>query len=281
MKPARAAWITGAVIFGLIALLVTAGIGDSAEGGNRIGQMISAIAILGAPQAVAAAVVAGRVASVARGRDLAERLLELATTGGHGMSDDWGRAMRAELAIIDSPRERRRFAIGCLLTPLRVGTGRGLWLIALGTGAALSLATFAISRVTLAGGRGGIMEFTLLGPILVLFIVAFVATLATRSFRTGVVLGGIAMLAALIGVLGVATAEAGWWYEVAGVYIMDGDSPKVALDRLGAMFDPVSPVFVLFHLLIWVPWPVLGAAAASLSVHRLEDQARPAATADV
>jgi len=47
--------------------------------------------------------------------------------------------------------------------------------------------------------------------------------------------------------------------------VMDGDAPRggVALTTTDAIRDPVAPFFLLAFLLIWTPWPVLGAAAGS------------------
>ena len=46
-------------------------------------------------------------------RDLAVRYLELVARLLPGTRADWGRAMRAELDVIDNPAKRRRFALGC------------------------------------------------------------------------------------------------------------------------------------------------------------------------
>ena len=76
-------------------------------------------------------------------------------------------------------------------------------------------------------------------------------------------IGWVALLAGLFGMLAVSMVEASHWHDVAGVYLIDGDAPKVATDRLDAVLDPASPQFVVLHLLFWIPWPVLGAAAGS------------------
>jgi hypothetical protein len=88
--------------------------------------------------------------------------------------------------------------------------------------------------------------------------------LTTRSFRTGLVVGWIALQAGLIGVLGASIVEAAYWYDVAGVYLLDGDNPKEGLDRFRAVLDPVAPTFVFFHVSSWARWAVLGAAAGSM-----------------
>jgi hypothetical protein len=240
--------------------------------------MVLSTTFLGLPVASAAAVLVFRLASVPAGRDLAERLLYLATTG-RDEWDEWEQAMRAELASIDDPRERRRFAVGCLVTTVRV-EARGRWPIVIGTGVVLAIGTLVTSRVLLGGQRTGIMIFTLYPPAVALFVVSLVTARRARSFRAGLVVGALASFAAILGVFAVALLEAGQWQEAAGVYIMDGDAPKVAIDTTGAMLDVVSPNFLLFHLLMWAAWPVLGAAGGATRRTTIENP-RPAASAGV
>ena len=98
----------------------------------------------------------------------------------------------------------------------------------------------------------------------------FFTALTTRSFRTGLVSGVLALVAGLVGMLSVAMAEAAHWHDVAGVYLMDGDYPTGGLDRLDAVLNPLSLFFVTVYLLVWAPWPVLGAAAGSWSRRRTQ-----------
>jgi hypothetical protein len=278
MNPRRVAWVTGFGIIVVVGLFVTAGTDATPEGSNRFLEILAATAFLGGPLALAGAFMAYRLASAARGLDFAERVLALATVDGHERREVWARAMRAELASIEDSRDRRRYALGCFMTTLRLGMGWVPWAIAIGIGVALALGTFVTSRVSLAGARTGIIGFTLPGPILILFGVAFIRVRAARSFRSGLIIGGLALITGLIGVLAVAMLEAARWYEIAGVFVMDGDAPKGGLERLEAIRDPISWPFLIFHLLIWVPWPVLGAAAAALQRHRPATEARSAAT---
>jgi hypothetical protein len=274
MNPSRAASITAAVVWGIVALVLWSATADAPVGhDDRIQQLVAVAGLLGTPLAIAGAVLAYGFARAARGRDLPERILGLATAGLRAPRDAWGAAMRAELANIDDPRERRRFAVGCIVTAFRIGPGRGPWLIALGVGVVFAIGTFAASRATLAGGRGGIIGLTITWPPLVLFAVALLTALARRSFRTGLVSGILAMLAGLVGMLVVAMAEAAHWYDVAGVFLMDGDRPKGGLDRLDAVLNPASVFFAIVYVLVWTPWPVLGAAVGSWNRRRGEDAA--------
>jgi hypothetical protein len=174
--------------------------------------------------------------------------------------------MCSELASIDDPRDRRRFAIGCAAAALRTGPGRGQWLVAIGVGILFAVGTFAASRGSLGGEREGIMGFTLLWPELALLAVAFGSAMVTRSFRAGLVTGALALLAGIVAMLAVSMAEAAHWHDVARVFLMDGDAPSGGrLERIDAVLDPVRPTFVVLHVLIWAPWPVLGAAAGAWS----------------
>jgi hypothetical protein len=235
----------------------------AAPSGGQLGVFLAAAVVLGGPLAIATAFLLERAAMRRRGRDLAEQVLAVTTSGLRDGPHEWGAAMRAELACIDDPGERRRFATGCAVTALRIGAGRMTWWVAIGTGVLFATGTYAASRTSLAGGEGGIMGYTLLAPIPVLFATGFIAARAARSFRTGLVTGSVALLVGLIGMLGMAVIEAAHWYDVAGVYLMDGDAPGRGGDRLGAVLDPVSPSYVLLHLQLWGAWPVLGAALGS------------------
>jgi hypothetical protein len=66
---------------------------------------------------------------------------------------------------------------------------------------------------------------------------------------------------------------------MAGVYVMDGDPPRLPINRMGAVLNAISPFFMIFHLLMWIPWPVLGAGAGSWSTRRREDRVTSAAIA--
>ena len=165
MTPRRAVAITAVIVWSLVALVLWFITADSSTGADgRIQQVVAAASLLGTPLAIAGAVIVQGFATAAHGRNLSERLLALGTAGLREPRVEWGAAMRAELASIDDPRERRQFAIGCTVTALRVGAGRGPWLIAVGTGILFAVGTLAASRATLGGGRVGIIGFTLPWP---------------------------------------------------------------------------------------------------------------------
>lgn len=73
-------------------------------------ELIAAFVTTGTTFALAAAVLAWWIARHAVGRDGAEQVLALETTNLNGSQNHWGAAMRAELASIDDPAQRGRFA---------------------------------------------------------------------------------------------------------------------------------------------------------------------------
>jgi hypothetical protein len=262
MTPARTAWAAAAGIMAAVAILLWAAMNRYPVGDDRLQQLVATTLLLGTPLALAGAVLARRLARSARGRDVPERLVGVATAGLRGPREEWGTAMRAELASVEDPHERRRFAIGCAVAALKAGIGPAPWLVAVGVGVVFAVGTLVASRISLAGDRAGILGYLFPGPMLALFAVTVATAFISRSFRTGLVTGVLALLSGLIGVLAMTMAEAARWYAVAGVYVLDGDAPKsgLALTRLDAILDPLAPQFLIAFLLFWTPWPVLGAA---------------------
>lgn len=258
----RRAWLAGAIP--LIALLVifTMAVPSEPDEAHPLIQALVPTAILGIPLAAAAMTVARRFELAATGADWPARLLSVATTGLDGAGEEWGRAMRSELASIEGPQERRSFAIGCTLTSIRRSVDRRAWSAA---GLAAIILTFGVlvfSRVSFAAGQTGTMSFTLLAPVVVLSVTGFVAG-SRRSFRHGLLTGALALVLSLIGVLAVQVVEAGYWYDNAGIFIVDGDAPLQPIERITALLDPLTPSFILLFLAWWAPWPVLGAALAT------------------
>jgi hypothetical protein len=59
--------------------------------------------------------------------------------------------------------------------------------------------------------------------------------------------------------------EAVAWLEAYGVFVLDGDVPRRAIDVVDAILDPFTTGPVVLHLLLWAPYPVLGAAIGAAS----------------
>ncbi|MQA85751.1 MAG: hypothetical protein GEV03_14300 [Streptosporangiales bacterium] len=269
---AGAAVVTAAVTLALWVWLGWAMAGDDP---STVAGAASAVVFVGLPFAAAAAAVAWHVARAAHGPDVPARLLALTTAGRHGRREEWGAAMRAELASIPDARERRGFALGCALTALRTGWGRAPWLVATVCFVGFAAITFAESRIMLAGDQVGILAGALMSVPL-FFAIALVAARAVRSFRAGLESGVLALLAAVAGVLVVAAPEAITWYHEAGVWIIDGDFPKGGIAGPGeAVRDALGGV-TFFYLLFNAPWPVIGAALGAWRRRRPEADAPPA-----
>ncbi len=228
--------------------------------GFDLAQTLVVALLPGIPLAFAVALVAYRFVNAAGDGDVATRMINATTSGLPASRQEWGAAMRAEVASIDDPRSRRVFAMGCVATSVRFSLTKEAWSAAVAAVAAVAALTLAASRVSLAGGRSGIMLATLYPPALVLFGTGLFTARLHRSFRSGLIGGALALVFSLTGMLAVAMMEGVHWQAVAGVFIMDGDPPRYGgIDPLRAALDPLSPFFMIIHLLVWVPCPILGA----------------------
>ncbi|HJY25885.1 MAG TPA: hypothetical protein VJ649_09475, partial [Actinomycetes bacterium] len=184
-------------------------------------------------------------------------------TGGRTSSDrgqvDWGAALRAELASITVPRERRRFALGAAVALLgRPHRLRSL-LLAAGVAVAFGAGVLGVSRAGL--GDDGLGSVTMLLPPVMLFSIGYLCARSTRSLRFGLETGVVAALTTLVAVAVVYGVEAAHWYDIApDVSVLDGEHVDFDSTR-AAVLDAVHPIILLVHLVFWSPWPVLGAWA--------------------
>ncbi|MEV0801672.1 hypothetical protein AB0I34_28520 [Kribbella sp. NPDC050281] len=226
--------------------------------------------VLLTPWVLAAAAIAYHSARAATGQNLPARLASWSTAGRRGARADWGAAMRAELASIDDPRERRRFALGCAWAAVRTGWGRGPLLVGAASAVLVALLTFIASRLMLAGDRTGLLAAVLVGaPQLLFGGVALTAARRARSFRTGLEYGAAVLLASLLAILTVAIPESIRWYDEAGVWLLDGDSPASGIPNAQAAVQDALGGLTFFFLLFTTPWPVLGAYFGSHLRHGL------------
>jgi hypothetical protein len=199
------------------------------------------------------------------GRDVAERLLAAAATltGKRTSSDgeqvDWGAALRAELATITVPRERRRFVLGAAVALLGRPHSLRSGLLAAGVAVAFGAGLLGVSRAGL--GDDGLGSVTMLGPPVMLFTIAYLCARSTRSLRFGLETGILAAATTLVAVAVVYGVEAAHWYHAApDVSVLDGDHVAFGSTR-AAVLDAAHPIILLVHLVFWSPWPVLGAWA--------------------
>lgn len=252
MTTRLAAWIVGALAVALVLPMLASYVGGVAL-------------LLAVPVAVVASILTRRHAERHAERDVAERLVSAAAavTGERTSPDDaevdWGSALRAELATITVPRERRRFALGAAVALLgRPHRLRSL-LLAAAVAVAFGAGLLGVSRATL--GDDGLGSVTMLLPPVMLFSIGYLCARSTRSLRFGLETGVVAALTTLVAVAVVYGVEAAHWYDIApDVSVLDGDHVDFDSTR-AAVLDAVHPIILLVHLVFWSPWPVLGAWA--------------------
>ena len=249
MTTRPAAWIVGALAVALVLSMIAPG----------------AVIVVAVPVAVVASILTRRRPTGHEDRDVAERLVAAAAaftgerTSSDGQQVDWGAALRAELATITVPRERRRFAVGAAVALLGRPHSRWSFVVAVGVAVAFGAGVLGVSRAGL--GDDGLGSVTMLLPPVMLFAVGYLCARSTRSPRFGLETGVVAALTTLVAVAVVYAVEAAHWYRLApDVSVLDGDHVDFDSTR-AAVLDAAHPVILLVHLVFWSPWPVLGAWA--------------------
>lgn len=167
--------------------------------------------------------------------------------------------MRAELASIDDPLARWRFARSAAAVAFRQGIGLRLAAAAL-VGTVVAALTVLVSRAQLADGGPGVMLATIPGPVLPLLVAAWVTAHASRSFRFGLETGLLAVATSFVGMAVVLAVEGQVWMARLGVFMLDGDPPKDPLGATTVALNLFATGLWIPHLLWWLPWPVIGAA---------------------
>jgi hypothetical protein len=254
MTTRLAAWIVGALAVAVVLPMLASSVGGVAL-------------LLAVPVAVVASILTRRHAERHAERDVAERLVSAAATvtGERTSPDDaavdWGAALRAELASITVPRERRRFALGAAVALLGKPHRLRSLLLAAGVAVAFGAGLLGVSRATL--GDDGLGSVTMLLPPVMLFSIGYLCARSTRSLRFGLETAILAALTTLVAVAVVYGVEAAHWYDIApDVSVLDGE--HVNFDSIrAAVLDAVHPIILLVHLVFWSPWPVLGARAGA------------------
>ena len=243
-------------------------------------ELVGVYIITGTGFALAAAVVAWWVVRHALGRDGAERVLALETTGLRGRRQDWGVAMRAELASIDEPSQRAWFARSAGLVAVRRGTGRWPAVLAMAAGATTAALVYAAARVSFDRPRDhGIVGEPLMGFVLLVLVMTVVAgTLIGRSFRAGLETAVLAWVSVYVATLAVEVPQALAWYHDAGLLLLDGEgAASHGVDALGAALQPVThPAFVFVSVAQLAV--ALLSAAAGVVVIRLVRRPRSVAS---
>ena len=176
--------------------------------------------------------------------------------------------MRAELAAIDDPDARRRFARGAAVAAFAQGLGLRI-AVASVTGVAVAAITVIASRLQLQAGGPGVLAVTVLVPAVLLLAVALVTARTERSFRMGLETGFLAVVASFLAVASVVAVEGQVWMERHGVFVLDGDPPRHAVGAVDVALDLFTTGMWLGHLIFWLPWPVIGAALGAPHGRRL------------
>ena len=251
MTTRRTGWIVGALAVALVLSTIAPG----------------AVLVLAVPVGIVGSILTRRRATGHKDRDVADRILAAAATltGERTSSDvdqvDWGAALRAELATITVPRERRRFALGAAVALLGKPPSRRSLVVAAGVAVAFGAGLLGISRAGL--GDDGLGSVTMLAPPVMLFEIAYLCARSTRSLRFGLETGVVAALTTLVSVAVVFGVEAAHWYHLApDVSVLDGNYVDFDSTR-AAILDAANPIILLVHLLFWSPWPVLGSVAGA------------------
>lgn len=200
-------------------------------------------------------------------RDGAERLLSYATSGLPSSRTLWGDAMRAELAWIEDPRERRAFARSASLAAFAHGHGIRI-AGALIVGTLVAVIAVITSRLQLEGAQPGLLSVTVPVPALLLFLAAFGSAALARSFRVGLETGALAFLASFAAVVGVLAVEGQVWMDRHGVFILDGDPPKNPVGATDVILDVFTTGMWIGHVVFWAPWIVLGATLGARVIAR-------------
>lgn len=191
-------------------------------------------------------------------RDVWQILLDLATADLPANRAAWGAALRAELAAIDPPAERRRFALGGVRAALRSALPHGAWRMALGVAIVVAGATLAASRWSLGHGQGGILGFWVFLPMPLLLAVALIAAWRHGSFGAGMRTGALTGLAVLVAVLAVSIPEAVVWASQHAGYLSTGDA--VPPTWQAAVLDVIRPEFLIAMIFEWAAGTATGAA---------------------
>ncbi|GID29491.1 hypothetical protein [Paractinoplanes brasiliensis] len=223
-----------------------------------------------------AALGARRQAEGRQHRDSWQVLLELATADLPGNQAAWGTALRAELAAIDTPRERRRFALGGTWTALRSGLTQGAWLQASGVAVLVAGGVFIASRWSLAHEQGGVLSTWVTLPSVLLFVVTLTTAWRHRSVSAALRTGAVAGLGALAGMLAVSIPEAVVWAERHAGYLSTGDALPPTWQA--AVGDVLRPEFLVGSIVFWAMGALSGAALGAAFGRLRNRQADEAAT---
>ena len=199
----------------------------------------------------------------ARARDGAERLLAIATWSLPDHRSEWGAAMRAELASIQDPKARGRFARSAARATFRFRLGLS---VGLGMVSAVLVAAAALlaSRLQLANDGPGVLDVTVPVPALILLLVALVSAGLTGSFWIGVRTGAFALVTSFVALFAVLAVEGLVWMDRRGVFLLDADPPRGVIRTEDVVLDIFSTGMWIGHAILWVLGILIGAALGAV-----------------
>jgi hypothetical protein len=201
-----------------------------------------------------------------------DRLLALAVWGLPPRRAAWGAAMRAELAAIDDPAARRRFARSAAAAAFVAGFGVCV-AVALGAAVLVGAITLAASRAQMDAGGPGVLSVTVPAPALALLAVAAASAFAARSLRFGMVAGYLAVAASFVALATVVGLEGLVWMDRHGVFMIDGDPPRQVIGDVDVLLDLFTTGLWIPHLMFWLPCASVGALIGA-RLGRVTDEGR-------
>jgi len=240
--------------------------------------LLATFVTVGTGLALTVALLAWWVACNAVGRDGAERVLTLETTSLHGTRDRWGAAMRAELASIDDPRERGRFARSAAAVAFRRGTGWWPVVLAALAGVCAGVVVFNAARISFDRPRDrGIIGEPIMGLVVLILVVAVITgTMIGKSFRAGLETAVLAWLAVYFCTVAVEVPQALAWYNDDGILLLDGEGAAGAgVDAIGAAFQPLTHFAFVFMSAAQLGIAVLAAAFGAMVLRVMDRFDRP------
>lgn len=183
--------------------------------------------------------------------------------------------MRAELASIQDPKARGRFARSAARAAFRfrLGLSVGLGMV---SAVLVAAATLLASRLQLANDGPGVIGVTVPVPTLFLLLVALVSAALTGSFWIGVKAGALALAMSSVALFAVLAVEGLVWMDQRGVFVLDADPPSGVTRTQDVVLNIFSTGMWIGHAVLWVLGILIGAALGAV-VAALRARARAAA----
>ena len=152
--------------------------------------------------------------------------------------DDWGRAMLAEVAALDDPRARRRFALGCLRALL---VRPASWLR---VGGVILVGAVPALLFTGPGGNGDVAGLAIAGTAIAVCFVAVVYVEELPVVARAACAGGLAWWTGIL-VSGTVRSHPAWALALLAACVAAAAWRGGLLAALGAAFATCLTIFVV------------------------------------